>query len=255
VIRQRVQKLKRELEGVQAHRRLQRASRRRSGVPVVALVGYTNAGKTTLLNHLTGSNLTAANQLFVTLDPAARLVERAARRPFILTDTVGFIRKLPHEVVAAFRATLEELSAADVLVHVVDASHSSLDDHMAAVDSLLRELEVADRPTVLALNKVDRLDETSAGAVLAGRRDAVALSATTGEGVESLLDAVEKVLPASGAVTLRIPHGDGAALALCYERGRVLSRSDEPGHVTLDVDLPATALAAVAAYRVERVLD
>jgi len=255
VIRQRVQKLKRELEGVQAHRRLQRASRRRSGVPVVALVGYTNAGKTTLLNHLTGSHLTAADQLFVTLDPAARLVERPARRPFILTDTVGFIRKLPHELVAAFRATLEELTEADVLVHVVDASHPALEEHMAAVDSLLRELEVADRPTVLALNKIDRLDEAQAGAVLAGRRAAVALSAATGEGVETLLDAVEKALPISGVVTLRIPHSDGAALALCYERGRVLARADQPAHVTLEVELPGPALAAVAGYRVERVLD
>ena len=156
---------------------------------------------------------------------------------------------------AAFRATLEELTEADVLVHVVDASHGALDEHMAAVDSLLRELEVADRPTVLALNKVDRLDEAQAGAVLAGRRAAVALSATTGQGVESLLDAIEKVLPASGAVTLRIPHGDGAALALCYERGRVLARADEPGHVTLEVELPGPALTALGAYRVERVLD
>jgi GTPase len=255
VIRQRVQKLKRELEGVQGHRRLQRASRRRSGVPVVALVGYTNAGKTTLLNRLTGSQLTAADRLFVTLDPAARQVERPARRPFIMTDTVGFIRKLPHELVAAFRATLEELTEADVLVHVVDASHSSLEEHMAAVDALLRELEVADRPTVLALNKIDRLVEEQAGAVLAGRRDAVALSAATGEGVETLLDAIEKALPISGAVTLRIPHGDGSALALCYERGRVLARTDEPGYVTVEVELPGPALPSVAAYRVERVLD
>src|SRR5207249_4153835 len=133
-------------------------------------------------------------------------------RPFILTDTVGFIRKLPHELVAAFRATLEELTEADVLVHVVDASQGALEEHMAAVDSLLRELEVAaDRPTVLALNKVDRLDEAHAAAVLAGRRSAVALSAATGEGVETLLDAIEKALPVSGAVTLRIPHGDGGA--------------------------------------------
>src|SRR3989442_7502122 len=256
VIRQRVQKLKRELEGVQAHRRLQRASRRRAGVPVVALVGYTNAGKTTLLNHLTGSHLTAADQLFVTLDPAARLVERPGRRPFILTDTVGFIRKRPHELGAAFRATLEELTEADVLVHVVDASQGALEEHMAAVDSLLRDLEVAaDRPTVLALNKVDRLDEAHAGAVLAGRRSAVALSAATGEGVETLLDAIEKALPVCGAVTLRIPHGDGAALALCYERGRVLTRADAPGHVTLEVELAGRALAALGAYRVERVLD
>src|SRR5947208_14251803 len=200
VIRRRVMQIRGELEHVQTHRRLQREGRRRAGMPIVALVGYTNAGKTTLLNRLTGSRLTAADQLFVTLDPAARLVERPARRPFILTDTVGFIRKLPHELVAAFRATLEELTEADVLVHVVDAGHPALEEHMAAVDSLLRELEVADRPTVLALNKVDRLDEAQAGAVLAGRRAAVALSAATGEGVETLLDAVEKALPIPGAV-------------------------------------------------------
>ncbi len=255
VIRDRVQKLRRELAGVQAHRRLQRSSRRRSGVPVAALVGYTNAGKTTLLNRLTGSRLTAADQLFVTLDPAARLVERTGRRPFILTDTVGFIRKLPHELVAAFRATLEELTEADVLVHVVDASHPAIEEHMAAVEALLAELGVVARPTVLALNKLDRLDETQTGAVLAGRRDAVGLSAVTGEGLETLLDAIEKVLPASGAVTLRIPHGDGAALALCYERGRVVARSDEAAHVTLEVELPRAALAGLAAYQVERVLD
>src|SRR5207249_11927881 len=115
------------------HRRLQRASRRRAGVPIVALVGYTNAGKTTLLNRLTGSHLTAADQLFVTLDPAARLVERPGRRPLILTDTVGLIRKLPHELVAAFRATLEALTEPDVLVHVVDASHPSQDTTTAPV--------------------------------------------------------------------------------------------------------------------------
>jgi len=116
-------------------------------------------------------------------------------------------------------------------------------------------VEVADRPTVLALNKVDRLDEAQAGAVLAGRRAAVALSAATGQGVESLLDVIEKALPASGAVTLRIPHGDGAALALCYELGRVLARADEPRHVTLEVELPGPALTALGVYRVERVLD
>src|SRR5438132_10138944 len=160
-------KIERELERVKMHRRLQREGRRRSGLPVVALVGYTNAGKTTLLNRLTGSSLTADDQLFVTLDPAARLVSIPPHAAFVLTDTVGFIKKLPHQLVAAFKATLEELAEADVLVHVVDASHPSLEEHMAAVDSLLRELEVADRPTVLALNKIDRLDEAQAGAVLA----------------------------------------------------------------------------------------
>jgi GTP-binding protein HflX len=255
VIRRRVMQLRRDLEGVQAHRRLMRRGRQRSGAPVVALVGYTNAGKTTLLNRLTGAHFSAADRLFVTLDPAARLVTLPARRPFILTDTVGFIRKLPHELVAAFRATLEELQEADVLVHVVDASHPALEEHMAAVQALLRELEVADRPTVLALNKVDRLERAHATAVFAGRREAVAVSAATGAGIDTLLDAIEAALPAGGPVTLHIPHGDGAALALCYERGRVLAREDRPEHVALEVELPAAVQALLQAYRAASMAD
>ncbi|HET7340829.1 MAG TPA: GTPase HflX [Methylomirabilota bacterium] len=251
VIRRRVMQVRGELEHVQSHRRLQREGRRRAGLPVVALVGYTNAGKTTLLNRLSGARLTAADQLFVTLDPAARLVRPAGARAFILTDTVGFIRKLPHELVAAFRATLEELKDADVLVHVVDASHPALEEHAEAVERILGELDVADRPTVFALNKVDRLDRAgmSLEAVVA-RRGGVAISAASGEGLPDLLKAIDAALPASGSVTLRIPHGDGAALALCYEHGRVVGRVDEPGSVVLDVELPPTWLGQLAAYRV-----
>jgi GTPase len=249
VIRRRVAQVARDLEGVKAHRRLQREGRRRAGVPVVALVGYTNAGKTTLLNRLTGSALVAADQLFVTLDPAARLVG-AGGRSFILTDTVGFIRKLPHELVAAFRATLEELAEADVLLHVVDASHPALDEHMTAVEQMLGELEVSDRPIVLALNKVDLLEPPLASALVA-RLDGVPVSARTGEGVPALLAAIHAALPAGGTVTLRIPHGDGGTLALAYERGRVVRRVDEPEHVRLEVDLPAAVAAALAAYRVQ----
>src|SRR5437660_5719627 len=248
IIQKRVMKIRRDLEGVQVHRRLQRKGRRRNGVPVVALVGYTNAGKTTLMNRLTGARLHAADQLFVTLDPAARLVETGFHTPFILTDTVGFIRKLPHELVAAFRATLEELAEADVLLHVVDASHPAIDDHMKAVDDLLVELGVADRPTVLAMNKIDRLETDPS--VLAARREAVAISAADGTGLEALLKAIERALPPVGNLTLRIPHGEGASLALCYERGRVLARRDTPGHVELEVDLPVGLLGALARYRV-----
>jgi GTP-binding protein HflX len=248
VIRRRLMQIRRELEHVQRHRRLQREGRRRAGLPVVALVGYTNAGKTTLLNRLAGARLTAADRLFVTLDPAARLVARAQRQPFILTDTVGFIRKLPHELVAAFRATLEELADADVLLHVVDASHPALDEHMRAVRDLLEELEVADRPTVLALNKIDRLD--AAVEPLVARLGGVAISAATGAGFDGLLAAIERALPAAELLTLRIPHGDGAALALCYARGRVLARADEADAVRLEVELPRRALGALAAYRV-----
>jgi GTP-binding protein HflX len=247
-IRRKVMQIRRQLASVQVHRRLQRQGRRRSGVPVVALVGYTNAGKTTLLNRLAGSQLTAADQLFVTLDPAARLVHPEGGRRFVLTDTVGFIRKLPHELVAAFRATLEELADADVLVHVVDASHPAIDDHMKAVDDLLAELGVADRPTVLVLNKIDRLEIDPSA--LAHRRAAVAISAADGTGVDALLRAIERALPPVGSLTLRIPHGEGASLALCYERGRVLARRDTPGHVELDVDLPVGLLGALARYRV-----
>ncbi|HYS16333.1 MAG TPA: GTPase HflX [Candidatus Binatia bacterium] len=248
VIRRKVMQIRRQLEGVQVHRRLQRQGRRRAGLPVVALVGYTNAGKTTLLNRLAGSRLTAADQLFVTLDPAARLVHPDGSRRFVLTDTVGFIRKLPHELVAAFRATLEELADADVLLHVVDASHPAIDEHMRAVDDLLGELGVADRPTVLVMNKIDQLETDPA--VLAARQDAVAISAADGTGLETLLAAIERALPPVGSLTLRIPHAEGAALALCYERGRVLARRDTAGHVELDVDLPIGLLGALARYRV-----
>jgi GTP-binding protein HflX len=253
VIRRKVIQIRRQLEGVQVHRRLQRQGRRKAGIPVVALVGYTNAGKTTLLNRLAGSHLTAANQLFVTLDPAARLVHPDSGRQFVLTDTVGFIRKLPHELVAAFRATLEELADADVLLHVVDASHSAMEEHMRAVDDLLRELDVADRPTVLAMNKVDRLDTDPTA--LVARRDGVGISAAAGTGLDTLLAAIERALPPVGSLTLRIPHADGAALAHCYERGRVLARRDGPGYVELDVDLPIGLLRALARYRVREPLS
>jgi GTPase len=248
VIRRKVMQIRRQLEGVQVHRRLQRQGRRKAGVPVVALVGYTNAGKTTLLNRLAGARLTAADQLFVTLDPAARLIHPDGGRAFVLTDTVGFIRKLPHELVAAFRATLEELSDADVLLHVVDASHPSLEEHMRAVESLLRELGVVDRPTVLALNKIDRLDTDALPP--AAVRDGVGISAATGEGIDALLAAIQRALPPGGLLTLRIPHADGAALTLCYERGRVFARRDGAEHVEVDVDMPRGLLGAVARYRV-----
>jgi len=250
MIRHRIEKIRGELGRVRVHRRLLRARRKSAGVPVVALVGYTNAGKTTLLNHLTGSEHTAADRLFVTLDPAARLVSRPSRAPFILTDTVGFIRKLPHQLVAAFKATLEELEEADVLLHVVDASHPGLEEQMEAVDALLGELELGNRPTIVALNKVDRLEADAALGALVDRFDAVAVSARTGEGMEALLDRIERALrPGVERVKLRIPYRDGTALAQCYERGRVLSRSDGVDGIDLDVELPHRLLGPLEPYR------
>ncbi len=250
MIRHRIEKIRGELGRVRVHRRLLRGRRKAAGVPVVALVGYTNSGKTTLLNRLTGAEHAAADQLFVTLDPAARLVSRAGHAPFILTDTVGFIRKLPHQLVAAFKATLEELEEADVLVHVVDASHPGLDEQMLAVDSLLADLELGPRPTIVALNKVDRLDEGAALSALVDRFEGVALSARTGEGVDALLDRIELALrPGVERVRLCIPYRDGTALAHCYERGRVLARSDDADGIHLEVELPPRLLAFVEPYR------
>jgi GTPase len=249
VIRRRVMKIQRELENVRVHRRLQRQGRHRSGLPVVALVGYTNAGKTTLLNRMTGANLTAADRLFVTLDPAARLVSRDGYAPFILTDTVGFVRKLPHELVAAFRATLEELADAAVLLHVVDASHPAMLEHMAAVDSLLTELDVADRPTVLVLNKIDRMEQRHPVEAVLAERGGVAVSASTGEGIVHLHAAIDSALPPLRRVSLRIPHSDGAAVASCYEAGRVLSRTDDDGHVRIEAEVPPGLLPSLASYR------
>ena len=250
MIRHRIQKIRGDLNRVRTHRRLLRDRRKASGLPVAALVGYTNAGKTTLLNQLTGAGHVAADQLFVTLDPTARLVSRAGHAPFILTDTVGFIRKLPHQLVAAFKATLEELEEADVLVHVVDASHPGLEEQMAAVESLLTELELTGRPRIVALNKVDRLDADVALEALVDRFDGVAISARTGAGVDRLLDRVAQTLgPRVERVTLRIPYRDGTALAHCYGRGRVLARSDDADGIRLEVELAPRLLGPVEAYR------
>jgi GTP-binding protein HflX len=250
IIRHRIQKLRAELSRVRVHRRLVRDRRQATGYPVVALVGYTNAGKTTLLNQLTGAERVAADRLFVTLDPAARLVSAPGHAPFILTDTVGFIRKLPHQLVAAFKATLEELAEADLLVHVVDASHPGLEEQMAAVESLLAELGLSGRSTIVALNKVDRLEVDSALDALTARFDAVALSARTGEGVEALLERIDRQFrPRAERMRLLIPYRDGPALALCYERGRVLDRADLPEGIRVDVEVPRRVAGQLEAYR------
>jgi GTPase len=250
MIRHRIRKITEELKRVRVHRRLLRDRRKASGVPVVALVGYTNAGKTTLLNRLTGASRTAADQLFVTLDPTARLVSSSPHTSFVLTDTVGFIRKLPHQLVAAFKATLEELAEADVLLHVVDASHPALDDQMAAVERLLGELELTERPTIVVLNKADRLGAEVSQSDLVERFRGVAVSALTGEGIELLLARIDEALrPGVERATLRIPYGDGPAVAVCYERGRVLARADESEGIRLEVELPRRLLAPLAAYR------
>src|SRR5438552_4759836 len=155
--RERITKLKKELKEVHGHRELYRQKRRRQGLPVIAVVGYTNAGKSTLLNALSNAQVLAANVLFATLDPTTRQLQLPDGQEVLITDTVGFIQRLPTQLVAAFRATLEEIQEADVLLHVVDITHPNAEEQSQTVDALLKELEVADRPRVIALNKIDRL--------------------------------------------------------------------------------------------------
>src|SRR4030095_8075280 len=192
----------------------------------------TTAARPTLRTRLAGSDRTAADRLFVTLDPAARMVAVGQHAPFILTDTVGFIRKLPTQLVAAFKATLEELAEADLLVHVVDASHPGVDEQMTAVDSLLDDLVLADRPTIVALNKVDRLEADAALGHLVARFNGVAISARTGQGVNTLLERIEQTFrPRVERMRLLIPYREGPALALCYDRGRVIERAELPAGI------------------------
>lgn len=251
VVRRRIRRIQKELQGIQNHRRLLRDHRQAAGFPVVAMVGYTNSGKTTLLNRLSGSAFAAADRLFVTLDPAARLVARQNRRPFILTDTVGFIRKLPHQLVAAFKATLEELVDAGLLLHVVDGSQREVAAHISAVERLLNELDLSGRPSILVFNKLDRVEEPNGLRVLlaASGGVGVAISAATGEGVDELLGRIESALGSLGVrLRLLIPYADGPALSLCYERGRVLHREDLTDGVHLDVELPHHLAGSVSAY-------
>ena len=176
-IRRRIGHLKRELEDVRAHRAQYRRHRLEEAIPVVALVGYTNAGKSTLLNALSGAKVYAANQLFATLDPTTRRVTLPGGREVLFTDTVGFIQKLPTMLVAAFRATLEEITEADLLLHVVDITHENAQQQAAAVLQVLQEIHATEQPIVTALNKIDQLpDPAAAGALLADLPDSVAIS-------------------------------------------------------------------------------
>jgi len=250
VVRRRIRKIREELGSVQVHRRLLRDRRRAAGLPVVALVGYTNAGKTTLFNRLAGASFESADRLFMTLDPAARLVSSPDRQPFILTDTVGFIRKLPAQLVTAFKATLEELAEADLLLHVVDGSHPRAAEQRTAVERLLGELGLDARPSILALNKLDRVDDGNGLRRLVEEADGVFVSARTGSGVNDLLARIHAAIRHLAVrLSLSIPYSDGGALSLCYDRGRVLHREDRGDGILLEVELPLSQVGAVSAYR------
>ncbi len=252
-IRRRISRLKSELEQVRLHRSRHRSQRSRAGVPLIALVGYTNAGKSTLLNALSGADVYIADQLFATLDPTTRRFALPSGRNALLTDTVGFIQKLPTTLIAAFRATLEEIAEADVLLVVADSSHPDVVSHIETVEETLAEIDVPPIPRILVWNKLDllgdrllpRLPET------ASYTAEVAVSAKTGEGLSRLTEAVESTLSqALYRLQLLVPYERGDLIAELHDMAAVQAQSHEEDGVHLTVRVPQAIYERFKPYRV-----
>jgi len=251
-IRKRISHLKKELEKVRAHRMRYRAQRKRSRIPTVALVGYTNAGKSTLLNKITKSDVYVANQLFATLDPTTRRVELPGGYQALFTDTVGFIQKLPTTLVEAFHATLEEIVESDLLLHVVDISHPNALNQFESVQQTLGELGAQHIPIVTALNKVDQLrDPKSAKNVVSNFSKAVTISALDGSGVKDLLAVIQEELYETYApILVRLPYQQGALISLFHEAGQVERIEHGRGGVLMQGRIPGRLLAQFSNWQV-----
>ncbi len=258
-IQRRIDQLKLDLEAVRRVRKQQRQRREAVPVPTVALVGYTNAGKSTLFNTLTGAQVFSSARMFATLDPKLRAIELPSRRKVLLSDTVGFIRNLPHTLVTSFRATLEEVAQAEVLLHVRDASSSYGEEQKAQVERVLGELDSLAKPRIEVLNKIDLLPDKERAALLArtntgpkAESTAVPLSALTGEGTQALLEALDRALYSDPVIEaeLRVPQQEGAALAAIDAGMLVHARRYEGNLVHLTVSGPASLVGRMRRFRV-----
>jgi len=225
-VQERIDKIREELVLVRRHRSTQRAGRQRLLWPLASIVGYTNAGKSTLLNALTGADVLEEDKLFATLDPTTRRLRLPTNQNVLLTDTVGFIRKLPHRLVEAFKATLEEVVQADLLLHVVDVSHPLAVEQIRAVNAVLEDIGAAGKPTLMVFNKIDRLENGEvAGRFLEQYPKSVAVSAVTGEGFSGLLAELGSQLrPSREFVELNVPHTEPAVIARLHAVGQVVER-------------------------------
>jgi GTP-binding protein HflX len=255
-VSERIDKIERDLDAVRRQRATQRAGRQRSQWPLASIVGYTNAGKSTLLNALTGSDVLVKDILFATLDPTTRRLKLPTNQNVLLTDTVGFIKKLPHGLVEAFKATLEEVVRADLLLHVVDISHPQAGEQIEAVNTVLAEIGADEKSTLMIFNKMDRLDPegTGAGGGALNRLQekfphAVAISATTGEGIPALLAEIGTQLrPKREFLELRIPHEQSAVIARLHKVGQVIERRYSGRTARFKARIPPHYHAEFAAY-------
>jgi len=238
---------------VQEQRSQHRAHRRKTNVPVVTLVGYTNAGKSTLMNKLTHAGIYVADQLFATLDPTTRQLELPTGQSILLTDTVGFIQKLPTQLVAAFRATLEEITEADLLVHVVDASHENAMDQLHTVLETLKEIGAGEVPILTVFNKIDLLDkQTLTELQKVADPQSVYISAATGEGLDGLMQALGQALFAGyEKVTVLLPFEEGQLGSLFHERGKVQQSEPTPDGILMSGYLPKELVGLFAPYRLK----
>ena len=239
-VQERIARLERELESVRKTRAIQRQGRKRHQWPVAAVVGYTNAGKSTLLNLLTGADVVAEDKLFATLDPTTRSFVLPNKQRVLLTDTVGFLRKLPHTLIESFKATLEEVSEADLLIHIVDLSHPRADEQMEAVDRVTKELDAYGKQTLIVFNKIDNLaNREVVDSYLKRFSGSVAISARTGEGVNELVQALEGALSSWRLRSrFRIPANESALIAEIHRVGHVLELRYEDNDALIVAHLP-----------------
>ncbi len=253
-IRRRISKLRKDLKDLARTRDVKRSGRERSGVPQIAIAGYTNAGKSTLMNALTRSDVLVANQLFATLDPTVRRIELPSGRAATISDTVGFVSKLPHELVEAFRSTLEEVTRATLILHVADASSPDLPSQIDAVRMVLHEIGASRIREVVALNKVDLLSEHERARAVS-RVDGVpaaVVSALTGEGLDELMEVVEAALPRFPVeVTLLVPYGREEVTAMLYRDAEVVSEHARADGTIVRARVGERTLAAIQGFRID----
>ena len=253
-IRRRISKLRRDLKDLARTRDVKRARRLDSEIPQVAIAGYTNAGKSTLMRRLTGANVIVADQLFATLDPTTRKLELPGGRHATVADTVGFVQKLPHDLIEAFRSTLEEVTLSDLVVHIADAASPEVDTQIEAVRRVLGEIGAGHLPEILVLNKVDRLAGSERVRLARRLPGSVPVSALTGEGLDGLLEAIEATLPRPPVdIEVLIPWARGDLVAMLYDQAEVLSAEAEPEGTRVHARVGLRVLGQIRAHATGRV--